>query len=300
MEAAYIYDGYGRRVEKHVTTYMTGTTVFTTPTVFAREYVFDGLDPVYEYDYEGDTVTPTLTSAYVYGNGRMVSMERTEDSARKTYWYHYDGLGSVVALTDESGADVCQWKYDEYGNPLQDCPDLNHYTYTGQEVHRYLFVLCNPVNRYDLAGYFSLKNAFKSFTEPKSLASLAVGLGTAALVIATAPVSAPALLVGAAAVAAGTVAGTVTYDILDAKEKGEKVKVGEVARHCVENVAVNEIKYGGTVAATAVGVPTVLAIGTVQVASNVISGKPWEEDVGTAIVTAKLSEKMFKGIRNWK
>jgi RHS repeat-associated protein len=134
MEAEYIYDGYGRRVEKHVTTYMTGTTVFTTPTVFAREYGFDGLDPVYEYDYAGDTVTPTLTSAYVYGNGRMVFMERTEDGASETYWYHYDGLGSVVALTDEAGADVCQWTYDEYGNPLQDCPELNHYTYTGQEV----------------------------------------------------------------------------------------------------------------------------------------------------------------------
>jgi RHS repeat-associated protein len=63
----------------------------------------------------------------------MLLMERTEGGASDTYWYHYDGLGSVVALTDETGADVCQWKYDEYGNLLQDCPALNHYTYTGQE-----------------------------------------------------------------------------------------------------------------------------------------------------------------------
>ncbi len=192
MEAEYVYDSYGRRVEKHVTTYMTGTTVFTTPTVFAREYGFDSLDPVYEYDYEGDTVTPTLTSAYIYGNGRMVFMERTEGGASETYWYHYDGLGSVVALTDEAGADVCQWKYDEYGNPLQDCPKLNHYTYTGQEydvetgfthffaryydaetgvwisqdkyrgdmrapltLHRSMYVFNNPIRLIDLHGFES-------------------------------------------------------------------------------------------------------------------------------------------------
>ncbi len=134
MEAHYVYDGYGRRVEKHVTTTITATSVLTAPQLFHREYAFDGLDPVVEYDYADGPTTPTLESQYVYGNGRMVLLARTEDGTTDSYWYHYDGLGSVVALTDESGADVCQWKYDEYGNPLQDCPELNHYTYTGQEV----------------------------------------------------------------------------------------------------------------------------------------------------------------------
>jgi len=133
MEAEYVYDGYGRRVEKHVTTFITATGVLTAPAVFTREYVFDGLDPVAEVEYANASVTPTVQSAYVYGNGRMVQLVRTEDVTTTAYWYHYDGLGSVVALTDESGADVCQWKYDEYGNPLQDCPELSHYTYTGQE-----------------------------------------------------------------------------------------------------------------------------------------------------------------------
>ncbi|RLC90446.1 MAG: hypothetical protein DRI37_01420, partial [Chloroflexi bacterium] len=60
MHARYTYDGYGRRVEKHVTTSITDTAVLTDATVFTREYVFDGLDPVAEYDYAGDAVTPTL------------------------------------------------------------------------------------------------------------------------------------------------------------------------------------------------------------------------------------------------
>jgi RHS repeat-associated protein len=169
--------------------------VLTAATVFTREYVFDGLDPVYELDYEDGPVTPTLTSAYAYGNGRMVMMERSELGREpRTYWFHYDGLGSVVALTNEYGTDVCQWRYDEYGNPLQDCPALNHYTYTGQEYdpetglvhffaryydaevggwvsqdsyrgnrlnpltgHRYMFVLGNPVTFTDLYGYGVLK-----------------------------------------------------------------------------------------------------------------------------------------------
>jgi YD repeat-containing protein len=45
MEAEYVYDGYGRRVEKHVTTYITATGVLTALAVFTREYVFDGLAP---------------------------------------------------------------------------------------------------------------------------------------------------------------------------------------------------------------------------------------------------------------
>jgi RHS repeat-associated protein len=194
MHADYVYDGYGRRVAKYVTTAITETAVLTAATVFTREYVFDGLDPVYEYDFTEGAVTPTVESAYVYANGRMLLMERTEGGVSHTYWYHYDGLGSVVALTDETGADVCQWKYDEYGNLLQDCPALNHYTYTGQEYdaetgllhffaryydaevgvwvsqdsyrgadlnpltrHRYMFALGNPVTFTDFAGYGVLK-----------------------------------------------------------------------------------------------------------------------------------------------
>lgn len=203
MAAEYIYDGYGRRVEKHVTTYITATGVLTAPAVFTREYIFDGLDPVAEVETTGASVTPTVQSAYVYGNGRMVQLVRTEDVTTTTYWYHYDGLGSVVALTDESGADVCQWKYDEYGNPLQDCPALSHYTYTGQEYdaetglthfysryydsqvgiwisqdtyrgnelnpmtrHRYMYVLGNPITHTDFGGYGVLSWLKKNVYDP--------------------------------------------------------------------------------------------------------------------------------------
>ena len=31
------------------------------------------------------------------------------------YWYHYDGLGSVVALSDSSGSIVERYAYDVFG-----------------------------------------------------------------------------------------------------------------------------------------------------------------------------------------
>ena len=171
MEAEYVYDGYGRRVEKHVTTHITGTTVLSVPAVFAREYVFDGLDPAVEYDYANGAMTPTLVSQYVYGNGRMVLMERAEESIAESYWYHYDGLGSVVALTDESGSDVCQWKYDEYGNPLRNCPVLNHYAYTGREYDRETGMFHFFARYYDTkAGLWIAQDPYRGlYGRPKTL-----------------------------------------------------------------------------------------------------------------------------------
>lgn len=191
MHADYTYDGYGRRIEKWVTTSITATGVLTQPQALHRDYIFDGLEPVVEYEFAGETITPTLTANYVYGNGRMVVLERTEaGSAPQSYWYHYDALGSIVSLTGVSGQEICQWQYDEYGNPSQSCLESNRYTYTGQEFdqetqmlhfyaryydtdlgiwlsqdiypgedanpmtwHRYMYSANNPINLIDYYGY---------------------------------------------------------------------------------------------------------------------------------------------------
>lgn len=41
----------------------------------------------------------------------------------KVYYYHFDGLGSVIALTDTSGTFAEYYKYDVYGAPT--IRDLN-------------------------------------------------------------------------------------------------------------------------------------------------------------------------------
>jgi hypothetical protein len=50
---------------------------------------------------------------YIYGNG-MVS----HISGASTYYYLADGLGSIVAVVDSSGAVVAGFRYDAYGNPF--------------------------------------------------------------------------------------------------------------------------------------------------------------------------------------
>jgi RHS repeat-associated protein len=123
----------------------------------------------------------------------MALLERAPNiGPAESYWYHYDGLGSVVALTDEAGLDACALRYDEYGNLLRGCNEINHYSYTGQEydpetglyhffaryydpevgvwitldehrgntenpvtLHRVMYVLGNPILLVDSYGFIS-------------------------------------------------------------------------------------------------------------------------------------------------
>jgi RHS repeat-associated protein len=48
-------------------------------------------------------------------SGRILG-ERTSGTASGNYYYLFDGLGSVVAMTNSAGAVVATYKYDPYGN----------------------------------------------------------------------------------------------------------------------------------------------------------------------------------------
>ncbi len=191
LHAGYTYDGYGRRIAKWVTTLIDETGVLPGPEFLRREYVFDGLDPVVEYESDRPQPAPfTITAHYTYANGRMALLERTDPTETKSYWFHYDGLGSVISLTDETGLEACKYQFDEYGVPLKTCAAVNRYSYTGQELdeetglyhffaryydaeagvwvsqdgyrgiqdspdslHRYLYVSDNPITIVDKYGY---------------------------------------------------------------------------------------------------------------------------------------------------
>ncbi len=53
----------------------------------------------------------------------------------QTYYYHADGLGSIVAITNATGAVVQRYEYDSFGNiTYQQDPNFKQsYTYTGRE-----------------------------------------------------------------------------------------------------------------------------------------------------------------------
>ena len=97
-EITYTYDPSGRRIEKDVD----GDTT---------TYVYDGGNVIAEYDGNNN-----LTRKYIHGArvDELVCMIDVADS-NAVYYYHYDGLGSVVALSNSSG-DSCQsYVYSVFG-----------------------------------------------------------------------------------------------------------------------------------------------------------------------------------------
>ncbi|RKY29471.1 MAG: hypothetical protein DRP74_08765 [Candidatus Omnitrophota bacterium] len=88
--AAYSYDFAGRRVSK---------TVSGSPNVTTK-YCYDGEQVIAEY------AGSTLVKKFVYGPGidEPICMIDVDEQLNETfYYYHFDGLGSVVTISDDSG-----------------------------------------------------------------------------------------------------------------------------------------------------------------------------------------------------
>ncbi|MBO6764517.1 RHS repeat-associated core domain-containing protein [Maricaulis sp.] len=91
-----------------------------------REMQYDGLDLIAEYNNTG-----TLTARYVHGPGAdepLVQYAGTSVSTRQ--WLLADERGSIVAVTDWSGASIQINSYDEYGAPAPG--NAGRFGYTGQ------------------------------------------------------------------------------------------------------------------------------------------------------------------------
>jgi RHS repeat-associated protein len=111
--AAYKYDYKGRRISK--------TTSSTT-----TEYCYDGDQVIAEYDGNNN-----LLRKFIYGPGIDESICMIV-SGIGTYYYHFDGLGSVIALTNSSGNMVERYSYDVFGEPNRTSSIGNPYMFTGR------------------------------------------------------------------------------------------------------------------------------------------------------------------------
>jgi len=109
----YTYDPFGRRISKKVGSVTTS-------------YVHDGDQVIVEYDGSGQ-----MLRRYIYGPG--IDQPVCMKTGSALYYYHFDGLGSVIALTDASGNVVETFAYTPYGEANQVSSLGNPYLYTGRE-----------------------------------------------------------------------------------------------------------------------------------------------------------------------
>lgn len=70
---------------------------------------------------------------FVHGHGIDESIAMIRGG--QTYYYHADGLGSIIAITDQSGNVVQRYEYNSFGEITyqQDPNFIQPYTYTGRE-----------------------------------------------------------------------------------------------------------------------------------------------------------------------
>jgi RHS repeat-associated protein len=106
---------------------------------------------------------PDGNISYAYGLGLI-----SESSPTFNYFYHYDGLGSVMALTDASGAPKAGYAYDPWGNPLINVSDSvgtkNKFRFTGEALDPGTGLYYLRARYYDPAfGRFMGRDPFPGF-----------------------------------------------------------------------------------------------------------------------------------------
>ena len=119
----YTYDPLGRRLSKTVN----GATI---------RFLYDGDQLIAETNATG-----TITAKYVFGPGLDEPLKMVRGST--TSYFHVDGLGSVVGLTDTTGTVVEKYRYDVYGQvQITTASDTvlpqsavgNRFLFTGREL----------------------------------------------------------------------------------------------------------------------------------------------------------------------
>ncbi len=120
--ASYAYDAFNRRVSKTVNGVKTN-------------FIYDNDEIIADY------VPNILSAEYVFGEDldELLTMQRGANS----YYYHYDGLGSVTDVTKPDGTIAERYDYDPYGNPtitnaagtiIPTSAISNRYLFTGREL----------------------------------------------------------------------------------------------------------------------------------------------------------------------
>jgi RHS repeat-associated protein len=145
-EVFYVYDAFGRRVQKQVVDHLDNSKSFT------RRYLYDGQEILFEYDGSNNIVarythsslqTDDVLSIDVTSNGVTAGVAQSSGS----YQYIKDRQGTVTDIADINGNKLQHYVYSAFGillgikdasaNDVSANPPLRTtYTYTGRELDK--------------------------------------------------------------------------------------------------------------------------------------------------------------------
>ncbi len=126
-----VYDGHGDRIRKTIVDLSAPQPLTHTTYLVDRNNLTGYAQVVEEYDTSGN-----LDVIYTYGLDLISQDRRNADSSGEftQSYYLYDGLGSVRALTDDSGAVTDTYTYDAWGVELASAGSTeNAYRFTGEQ-----------------------------------------------------------------------------------------------------------------------------------------------------------------------
>ena len=93
----------------------------------ATRYSYDG--PAIDAEYDAANA---LVGTYLHAPTADSILESTRGGQR--FYHHVDGLGSVTAITDQTGNVVARYVYDAFGNQRVTGSAVNPFTFTGREL----------------------------------------------------------------------------------------------------------------------------------------------------------------------
>ena len=137
----YAYDALGRRIEKNVNGNI-------------KRYVYDNEDILMEFNKDN-----LFQKFYLHSLGIDDPLAVFDDNTEKIHYYHKDGLGNIISLTDESGDEKEKYVYDVFGKATifdendekREISSLgNPYFFTGREYDPETNLQYHRARYYDL------------------------------------------------------------------------------------------------------------------------------------------------------
>ncbi|MFA7403470.1 MAG: RHS repeat-associated core domain-containing protein [Pelobacteraceae bacterium] len=126
---SFTYDPFGRRIGKKVEKTEHGKA----KEIEGLSYVYDGQTLILEYATQKDDEHQNKTGLTKYVHGPNIDEPLSMQRDNEVNFYHADGLGSVVALTDKEQKSIETYEYDSFGNLRGDVKPMQPFTYTGRE-----------------------------------------------------------------------------------------------------------------------------------------------------------------------